>query len=380
LVELSRECSIELEHNPIPPVVIRDLSLALEARRVSHPGTGPHIVHSMPAQTAPPLRSLTEEVSSWYAESGESEASGAAWEQAINEARLDGDSQAALSSLLGRLRVTAHYRVAPGDMQQRVHAILEQLKSDKNALASCAALAVEGTTTCDDRIALALLLMEETLLHHEAQRAATAPDGQQTLRTIGRGLYKSDLLKDIANRRVDAAVGFVDPTEYILKYWVKLSAELDLPCKLNDMIFHGCATAVSDADINKARSEVKSAVGDAARFERFLANWAPWETRLKHRLPKDHAAALKRVEEFKGECQEELATMTEQLGEIGREQGEYSADYLNLSARIGAMPQKIQDFRAECFESLSEQLGGTSPEPPQKSMVDPRLRRFLTKK
>jgi hypothetical protein len=356
LVELPARCEVTLVENPLPPTVIEAMSRALETQRATDPARGPRIIHSMSAGHEFPVRPLQEEIASWYPQGTFQEADQAAWRKAIADTRLDEQSQQALSSVLGRQRLTAHYRVAQPNMEKRVHALLEQLRSAPAALATCAAQAVEGTVSCDDRIALTLLLMEETLLHQKARGAIAQPDAPKTLREIAMGLYKSDVLKEIAHRRIDTASGFIDPTEFILKYWVKLSKELALPSQIKDMIFHGCAEQVSDDDIDNAREAVHAAERDTKKFESYLASWAPWQALLEKRLPQDYREAQNDIADFRQKCHDETTALCESLKKIRDTEGELSDNFLNTSRQIGEMPQTIRNFEIEQFKALSKQL------------------------
>jgi hypothetical protein len=302
-------------------------------------------------------RRLLDEIAAWYAEAKAGDADHPAWEKAIDEAGIDANSQQALSNLLGRLRLTAHYRVAPADLRQRVHGLLEYLRTAPPVLDACAAQAVEGTETCDDRIALAFLLMEEARLRHTAEQAVSQAGAPEKLRAIARSLHKAAVLRDVANDRVRAARGFVDATEFILKYWVRLSKDLDLPCQLDDMIFHRCATQVSEADINHAREEVRQAERDPVRFNHYLAHWAPWQALLEHHLPEEYRAAQTAIDAFKERCTEEVEQQRAALAEIGRTQGTLSEACLNLQTEINTTWQtKIAQYQTDTLTKLAQKL------------------------
>jgi len=238
LVDLSAQCTINLEVNPLPLTVIEQLDRAIAQRRHTDPTRGPRLEYSMPANPTPleqerPL--LSAEVAAWRREGGRpyTPEERANWEAITNGATLDQDSAQALSNLLGlsnflgSLRSTAHYRLAPEDLQTRVNTLLDQLHQSPEALQSCAAQAVEGTSACHDRIALAFFLMEESLIVRDALDLSQTPSMQSTpeqLQAIARGLYKSEVLRAVANQKIDdlkARGGSIDDTEIILKYWVK---------------------------------------------------------------------------------------------------------------------------------------------------------------
>jgi hypothetical protein len=379
----------------------------------------------MAAGPAPVARPLSEEVAAWRTEGGRpcSPDEMAHWQTATTGVALDGDNAEALSNLLGRLRVTAHYRVAPADLQGRVNTLLDGLFKSSEALQSCAAQAVEGTQACDDRIALAFFLMEENLIvRHAHQLSATsdapaqlqtiAPAQLQTiarglldgllqpsealqsfaalaffpmeenlivrhahelsatpgvpaqLQTIARGLYKSEVLRAIANHKVDeikAQGGFIDETEIILKYWVQLSTELELPCKLQDMIFHNCARDVSDADINSARQQVRAAEADTPRFELYLAAWEPWRAMLEKRDPGKYAAAMDSVDKYKDVQSEKLDDFLREAEARKTTHGENDARYLELMHTIGKQPGEIRNFEIQEILRLSRELGVLRP-------------------
>jgi hypothetical protein len=236
------------------------------------------------------------------------------------------------------------------------------LHTSPEALQSCAAQAVEGTETCDDRIALSFFLMEENLIVRRALELSQTPSVPSTpveLQAIARGLYKSEVLRAVANQKVDdikAQGGFIDITEIILKYLVQLSTELDLPSKLQDMIFHRCARDVSDADIDSARRKVMAADADTPRFQGYLATWEPWREMLKNLNPDKYAAAMTLVNQHEENQQKRSDALLRELEARLATHGEYDAKYLDLRHEIGGIPSENQQFQTQRILDLAREL------------------------
>ncbi|MCR2745539.1 NEL-type E3 ubiquitin ligase domain-containing protein [Limnobacter parvus] len=326
LVCLSSSCIASLDFNPLSQAVRQQLQNAIVAHHALHPEQGPRVEYDMRQfNQAVEVKSLSKEIATWRAEGHVQ--TGAEDEPVLETAigNLSTTESNALSGQLARMRLTAQYAMAPYDVVKRVNAMLDYMQKEPSVLSACAAIAVEGTETCDDRIALAFIELEEAIVHHQSLSESNLA---KLVQTAG-GLHRSQLLKNIAQQKVSNLVGFVDPTEIILKYVVNLSKEFNLPSQLNDMIFHRCARQVTDQDIQSAREQIQSKFTDE-HLNTYLANWEPWKQALSKKYPNEYQQAQLNVSQGQEALQGEMIVLLEQLNATKASQGELSQQYLDL--------------------------------------------------
>lgn len=351
-VSLPASCRVDLVDNPVSTTVREQLQNAIVANQASHPEQGPHVIFSMAAfNRAVTVKTLNEEIESWRAESGvekkPSEPQRKVFEETLS--RLSNVESTSLSNQLARMRVTAHYVKAPQDLVQRVNAFLNYIEQAPDLIKTIAAVAVEGTETCDDRIALAFIEMEEAVVHHQSMNE---PSLDKLVETAG-GLHKSQLLKEIAQQKVSTLVGFKDPTEVILKYVVNLSKEFKLPSQFDDMIFHACATQVTEEDIQNARSQILEQSTNT-HLNIYLSTWEPWKQALSKQHPAEFAQIQSEVENRQEEMHQEMETLSEQMLATKARHGELSPQYLDLQASSNTLYAAYRNIEANLLVQLTQ--------------------------
>jgi len=368
LVHLPTSCRVGLQHTGLPQAVREQLQNAIVVHNAQNPEQGPRIEFDMAQHNrAVHVISLGHEIASWRQQASNyssvetatpSTEQPQAFQAALN--KLSNIEATALSGQLARMRVTAHYKAAPQDLIQRVNAFLDYVEQVPDVLKTCAAIAAEGTETCDDRIALAFIQLEEAVVHH---RSLNEPSLAKLVETAG-GLHKSQLLQAIAQQKVSTLVGFVDPTEIILKYVVNLSKEFNLPSQLDDMIFHNCARQVSNADIRHARREIKKQATEK-NLNTFLASWHPWQQALSKQYPAEYAQVQAEVKKQQEKMHEKMDKLTDRLATTKANQGEFSTQYLDLLAQSNALKADYRNIETDLFAQLTEQarqqIGSNGP-------------------
>ncbi|MCR2745066.1 leucine-rich repeat domain-containing protein [Limnobacter parvus] len=357
LVQLPVGCNVHLESNPLPQPILNRLAQAFVAHQASHRSQGPDIFpcleYNMSAfNVRVAARPLNDEIASWRSEGGvdsSAEAQQPAFLAALGE--LSNIEATALSGQLARLRVTAHYKKAPQDLVQRINAFLNYVEQAPDLLQYCAAVAVEGTATCDDRIALAFIQLEESVVNHRSLNETNL----NTLVDTAGGLHKSQLLQTIAQQKVSTLVGFVDPTEIILKYVVKLSKEFNLPSQLDDMIFHRCALQVAEEDIQSARRQIQEQSTDA-NLNIFLANWHPWQQALNKQYPSEYAQVQAEVKKHQEKMHEKMDNLIDRLAATKSMRGERSTQYLDLLAESNVLKADYRSIETDSLVKLTDQV------------------------
>ncbi|MCR2747007.1 NEL-type E3 ubiquitin ligase domain-containing protein [Limnobacter parvus] len=362
LAHLRHRCYVNLNANLLPQTVRQQLHHAIVALHAQNPQQGPQIYHDMALEnqmvTVLPLK---EEIDSWRVEAGLS----GRYSQAVDLSQaiefLPAPAASALSSQLARMRATAHYTKAPQNLVARVNDVLDYMHNNVDVLHTCAAVAVEGTETCDDRIALAFIELEEAIVHHRSAKLSLDLDSRrdvntlQNLITTAKGLHKSQLLKEIAQKKIGTLVGFVDHTEIILKYVVKLSTELNLPSQLNEMIFQRCALQVTGADIDRARHQIQELATDE-NLNKYLAAWEPWKHAMAKYCPLEYTEAVAKASAEKAMLFEEVAALAEQLADTEARYGKLSEQYLGVVTANNEANAKYRSLEISELSALTSKV------------------------
>lgn len=358
VAELSRNCYISLGNTNLPTAVIERINQACLEQRALNLEQGPVISHNMGPGIEIAELPLDQQIKSWRDEYRLADPSNPpTWPSAdVALTTLSPEEQNNLSNLLGRLRSTAHYRIAAANMVGRVCTLLNQLIEDPPAMKAAAALAIEASATCDDRIALGLMLLEEALIERRAMAAATSKPSLTELVSTAMGLFKSKQLQEIANKKAQSTAGFVDETEIVLKYITKLSKPLALPCPLDDMIFHGCAQSVSDQDIAKAKKEVLNLVKHGNTFNKYLAGWAPWQAAIKQIAPQLYQTVEQQIERIDDDIYARLETCDQYLDAERQNPAPDPQRIVELQAEQGQLMVKRQQTISDVWLNATQQL------------------------
>lgn len=352
IVRLPTDCVVRLSMSSLSRSVLEQVNPAIVEHRTQHPEQGPTIEFNMAVfnQTFNVIP-LQEEIDSWRAQGGLSSRNEQHPQLKSAIQQLTHLESEALSTQLGRMRLTAHYLKAPADLVQRVNKILNYIQKNPDVLQTCAAIAVEGTETCNDRIALAFIELEEAIINHQS---LNEPNLAKLVNTAS-SLHISQLLKNIAQEKVLNLRGFVDPTEIILKYVVNLSKEFSLPSQLNDMIFRQCALQVSEADIQHAREEVQKQ-SSSENLNTFLATWQPWRKALSEQYPAEYAQVQANAEKRQEKIHQKMDKLTDRLTAAKARYGDLSTQYLDLIVKSNALKAQYRDIETTEFAKLTQEV------------------------
>jgi len=306
IVNLKNDCIISLDgnHQTLPSSTFTRMQEAIVTRRLDDPTRGPELEMNNDVTEEHFSRPLLAEISSWHDEIGVplTNESISKWRVLSNTT----DGAQAFSDQLGRMRHTAHYQHYPNDIKQRVVNALNKLQDMPDAAGACFAQAIEGIESCDDRIALAFVFIEETILLHEALHANTSP--KQLIETAKK-LFRSKNLQALAFEKAGNAPDSVDPTALVLRYWVELSKSdaLDLPSKISEIIFVNLAGTVTQRDIDDVKNQIL-ALENGNEFSEYLGTWEPWQTFLKKETPAEFSSALLSIDQKKNDYHAMLST------------------------------------------------------------------------
>ncbi|WP_163373204.1 NEL-type E3 ubiquitin ligase domain-containing protein [Endozoicomonas acroporae] len=191
------------------------------------------------------------------------------------------DQEQSLTYYLQRLTGTADYqnRVTQRILAQRVLGVMSLLSGNQEIQENALMRIHHATSTCDDRVILALDDLETLELSRSAETMAMHPDSDPTeLRALGRQMMILEAVKEIARRHINIMY-FVSPIEVELAYQIGLRKRFNLPGATQDMLFRACSR-VSQWHINQAAMEIEQHCSEDA-LEGFLRTWEPWQKYLR---------------------------------------------------------------------------------------------------
>ncbi|PZW82246.1 leucine rich repeat (LRR) protein [Pseudomonas sp. 2848] len=241
---------------------------------------------------------------------------GSAW------ALVDGNEHGeAFFDLLTGLTESADFRSPVGarDLAFRVLEMLQAMDADAelcNELFACA-----RDVTCQDSITLRFSDLEVRLLVRQAQQGSVVGNRERALLHLGRQLWRLDAvdriaLEDVQARR--AAGGNPDEIEVVLAYRLALRRDLDLPLRINDMLFRDFA-GVGMQQVAQARERVLAAESSET-VARSLAERDFWCRHLRHvyqaRFDAFNAPYHARVEALMADRSLSEAARLEQIGQV----------------------------------------------------------------
>ena len=271
---LSPDASVDISFNPLSERTCQALQ-----DMVSNPGySGPRIEFNMAGPSAPrEARPLHLAVADWLVPAKEGEPAPAdRWQSFGQEHNI-----AAFSAFLDRLSETENFRKDPG-FKAQVATWLTQLTRDDELRAKTFAMATEATSSCEDRVTLALNQMKNVQLVHDAEKGKY-DNNLPGLVSAGREMFRLEKLEQIARDKVKT-LRFIDEIEVYLAYQNKLKEPLELSSVSAKMRFFGVSGVTND-DLKAAELQVKTA--EDSQFSEWILQWAPLRSVLEHAYPED---------------------------------------------------------------------------------------------
>uniref|UniRef100_UPI00214756F0 NEL-type E3 ubiquitin ligase domain-containing protein n=1 Tax=Endozoicomonas sp. SESOKO1 TaxID=2828742 RepID=UPI00214756F0 len=192
------------------------------------------------------------------------------------ELNLQSGQAAHLIGFFGRLTGTADYQnlATRPVLAQRVMAVMSLMAGNDQLRNAAVDRIVFGSTSCDDRVTLALDDLETMQLLTAAQTLAVEQHDPTQLKALGRQMMILDKIKAIARSHMQT-LAWVDEIEVELAFRIELGKFFEFPGSTQEMLFRKCAF-VNDKDIESARANIEETCTDAA-LEAFLAQWEPWQ-------------------------------------------------------------------------------------------------------
>ncbi|EOX8471711.1 NEL-type E3 ubiquitin ligase domain-containing protein, partial [Salmonella enterica subsp. arizonae] len=245
---LSSEATVHLEGNLLSERTLQTMQNLTSAPDYS----GPRIRFDMAGPSVPrEARALHLAVADWLMPAREGEPDPAdRWHASGQE-----DNAAAFSLFLDRLRETENFEKDAG-FKAQISSWLALLAEDDVLRAKTFAMATEATSSCQDRVTLALHQMKNVQLVHNAEKGVY-DNNLPGLVSTGREMFRMEMLERIAREKV-RTLALVDEIEVCLAYQNKLKESLELTSVTAEMRFFG-VSGVTASDLRSAERQVKAA-------------------------------------------------------------------------------------------------------------------------
>ncbi|GAA4023800.1 hypothetical protein GCM10022212_21600 [Actimicrobium antarcticum] len=239
--------------------------------------------------------SLVRRVEIWYGSENQTQVP----ERASDWYATRNDEHATeFGEFLAALSETAEFRqpaLQPA-LQQRMQRLLDAMQTYPELRTQCFALAHDSTSSCGDRVTLALNTMEMARINHHAELGMYTTNDLIELRT---GMFRLDVLAQVAREKIaalQAASGGrdVEEIEVVLGFQTLLASHFKLPAVAQAMRYR-YSSGITDADLENAKEKVTTREG-RDEYIQFIATWKPWQQNLERTRPEVFDALRHQVE------------------------------------------------------------------------------------
>ncbi|EIK1296355.1 E3 ubiquitin--protein ligase [Salmonella enterica] len=189
------------------------------------------------------------------------------------------DNADAFSLFLDRLSETENFKKDAG-FKAQILSWLAHLAEDDALRAKTFAMATEATSSCEDRVTLALHQMQNVQLVHNAEKGKY-DNNLAALVVTGREMFRLEKLEQIAREKA-GTLTLVDDVEVYLAYQNKLRKPLGLTSVTAEMRFFG-VSGVTVTDLQAAELQVKAA--EKSEFREWMLQWGPLHSVLERKAP-----------------------------------------------------------------------------------------------
>ncbi|EBO4209305.1 E3 ubiquitin--protein ligase [Salmonella enterica] len=338
---LSSEATVDLEGNPLSERTLQTLRDITSAPDYS----GPRIRFDMAGPSVPrEARALHLAVADWLTPEREGEPDPAdSWHASGQE-----DNAAAFSLFLDRLRETENFEKDAG-FKAQISSWLALLAEDDVLRAKTFAMATEATSSCQDRVTLALHQMKNVQLVHNAEKGVY-DNNLPGLVSTGREMFRMEMLERIAREKA-RTLAFVDEIEVYLAYQNKLKKPLELTSVTAKMRFFG-ASGVTASDLRSAERQVKAA--ENSEFSEWILQWGPLHSVLERKEPERfNALREKQISDYEHTYQMLSDTELKPSGLVGNTDAECT---IGVRAMESAKKEFLNGLRPLVEEMLGSYL------------------------
>ncbi|ELL7460771.1 E3 ubiquitin--protein ligase [Salmonella enterica] len=338
---LSSEATVDLEGNPLSERTLQTLRDITSAPDYS----GPRIRFDMAGPSVPrEARALHLAVADWLTPAREGEPDPAdSWHASGQE-----DNAAAFSLFLDRLRETENFEKDAG-FKAQISSWLALLAEDDVLRAKTFAMATEATSSCQDRVTLALHQMKNVQLVHNAEKGVY-DNNLPGLVSTGREMFRMEMLERIAREKA-RTLALVDEIEVYLAYQNKLKKPLGLTSVTAKMRFFG-VSGVTASDLRSAERQVKAA--ENSEFSEWILQWGPLHSVLERKEPERfNALREKQISDYEDTYQMLSDTELKPSGLVGNTDAERT---IGVRAMESAKKEFLNGLRPFVEEMLGSYL------------------------
>ncbi|EBM6933936.1 E3 ubiquitin--protein ligase [Salmonella enterica] len=338
---LSSEATVDLEGNPLSERTLQTLRDITSAPDYS----GPRIRFDMAGPSVPrEARALHLAVADWLTPEREGEPDPAdSWHASGQE-----DNAAAFSLFLDRLRETENFEKDAG-FKAQISSWLALLAEDDVLRAKTFAMATEATSSCQDRVTLALHQMKNVQLVHNAEKGVY-DNNLPGLVSTGREMFRMEMLERIAREKA-RTLALVDEIEVYLAYQNKLKKPLGLTSVTAKMRFFG-VSGVTASDLRSAERQVKAA--EKREFSEWILQWGPLHSVLERKEPERfNALREKQISDYEDTYQMLSDTELKPFGLVGNTDAERT---IGVRAMESAKKEFLNGLRPFVEEMLGSYL------------------------
>ncbi|EDC3622412.1 E3 ubiquitin--protein ligase [Salmonella enterica] len=341
IISLPSYARVNLDGNPLSERTLRTLR-----NLTSAPGySGPRIRFDMAGPSVPrEARALHLAVADWLMPAREGEPDPAdRWHASGQE-----DNAAAFSLFLDRLRETENFEKDAG-FKAQISSWLALLAEDDVLRAKTFAMATEATSSCQDRVTLALHQMKNVQLVHNAEKGVY-DNNLPGLVSTGREMFRMEMLERIAREKA-RTLALVDEIEVYLAYQNKLKKPLGLSSVTAKMRFFG-VSGVTASDLRSAERQVKAA--EKREFSEWILQWGPLHSVLERKEPERfNALREKQISDYEDTYQMLSDTELKPFGLVGNTDAERT---IGVRAMASAKKEFLNGLRPFVEEMLGSYL------------------------
>ncbi|EED4849599.1 E3 ubiquitin--protein ligase [Salmonella enterica subsp. arizonae] len=341
IISLPSYARVNLEGNPLSERTLQTLRDITSAPDYS----GPRIRFDMAGPSVPrEARALHLAVADWLTPAREGEPDPAdSWHASGQE-----DNAAAFSLFLDRLRETENFEKDAG-FKAQISSWLALLAEDDVLRAKTFAMATEATSSCQDRVTLALHQMKNVQLVHNAEKGVY-DNNLPGLVSTGREMFRMEMLERIAREKA-RTLALVDEIEVYLAYQNKLKKPLGLTSVTAEMRFFG-VSGVTASDLRSAERQVKAA--EKREFSEWILQWGPLHSVLERKEPERfNALREKQISDYEDTYQMLSDTELKPFGLVGNTDAERT---IGVRAMESAKKEFLNGLRPFVEEMLGSYL------------------------
>ncbi|EIR1989124.1 E3 ubiquitin--protein ligase [Salmonella enterica] len=341
IISLPSYARVNLDGNPLSERTLQTLRDITSAPDYS----GPRIRFDMAGPSVPrEARALHLAVADWLTPAREGEPDPAdSWHASGQE-----DNAAAFSLFLDRLRETENFEKDAG-FKAQISSWLALLAEDDVLRAKTFAMATEATSSCQDRVTLALHQMKNVQLVHNAEKGVY-DNNLPGLVSTGREMFRMEMLERIAREKA-RTLALVDEIEVYLAYQNKLKKPLGLSSVTAKMRFFG-VSGVTASDLRSAERQVKAA--ENSEFSEWILQWGPLHSVLERKEPERfNALREKQISDYEDTYQMLSDTELKPFGLVGNTDAERT---IGVRAMASAKKEFLNGLRPFVEEMLGSYL------------------------